>query len=176
APPEPSGSAPGERCRGDRRAQAADRGAHRTAVAIRPGPEPLLQGHPHQANVLNVSGEQQGAKRRYRLVPPFLVVVGARGFEPPTSASRTLRAAGLRHAPWQRTEITMLSRFRQGRTAPTRYPTLSRSVASIPGTYNGRKPAGSQRYPPTRINLTRRSLEHIRDRVSTASTATLSQP
>ena len=37
-------------------------------------------------------------------------LVGARGFEPPTSASRTLRAAKLRHAPTEGTATTQRGR------------------------------------------------------------------
>ena|GEM_PF-6965258 len=43
-----------------------------------------------------------------------VVVVGARGFEPPTSASRTLRSTRLSHAPQYHRSVFGLSRIRLG--------------------------------------------------------------
>ncbi len=42
---------------------------------------------------------QESVLRVSRCDLSLVVKVGARGFEPPTSASRTLRAATLRYAP-----------------------------------------------------------------------------
>ncbi len=46
------------------------------------------------------AGNKEPSSRREGLgVAMSWVMVGARGFEPPTSSSRTMRAAKLRHAP-----------------------------------------------------------------------------
>ena len=69
------------------------RGARRVAVRAGGGP-----GAPADAPGADAGSESPRASwRRFRA--HLLVMVGARGFEPPTSSSRTMRATKLRHAP-----------------------------------------------------------------------------
>src|SRR4051812_10233292 len=44
-------------------------------------------------------GSNDAVRREVSREPEVDVLVGARGFEPPTSSSRTMRATKLRHAP-----------------------------------------------------------------------------
>ena len=70
---------------GVRRAKQND-GAEIIAVHLQPNENAWLLG------LVAVRGQQL-------LTQPVMGLVGARGFEPPTSSSRTMRATKLRHAP-----------------------------------------------------------------------------
>jgi len=60
------------------------------------------------------------------ITPLICSVVGARGFEPPTSASRTLRSTRLSHAP----TIELLGAEGGSRTHMELPPTVFETVAS----------------------------------------------
>src|SRR5664279_2095613 len=83
-------------------------------------------------------------------------MVGARGFEPPTSSSRTMRATKLRHAPTEGARSTGPTEYTAGHA--TRRPASAPGRASLPdATEDGRTrrsfaSPGARRPSPDREN------------------------
>ena len=59
----------------------------------------------------------------FELGPEEVSLVGARGFEPPTSSSRTMRATKLRHAPTEGARLQGLRMIAHGSRTGTQAPT-----------------------------------------------------
>ena len=90
--------------------------------------------------------------------PDDVEMVGARGFEPPTSSSRTMRAAKLRHAPTEGARSLGLPEYTAGRA--TRRPASAPGRAACPTPPQTDERDRASRHPvrraPARIERTAR--------------------